>query len=652
MSLIATWHPTYAIFRNAYEHGSFRGDLARFARVIKGTTRPKPRELIINPTVSNIRHMFESSPGWVVTDIETAPEHKDSPWTGKDPTRAKLKAIGLGCPEWGLAFDCRENHVALRKEIQKWFASDKVTKVCHNGPWFDHRVLRRYGMPIVRWEDTRDARMALTPTSPLGLGYLGSLYDDVEPWKEDEEDDSKGLVFTDVIEDLLKYCAMDCVVTARVYEGIRAEQDWQEERVQRLYQLHKDLSVACAEMHTAGFKVNQLNRDYLAWILNEEYDTREAELLSLVNMPGFRCNDNDMRKLIFKRHETKDLNRFHLNDPLDPALFTDTGLCSVNFDALLQLLLDPYVPEELRTIIKVYWKAQEAWKARSTFVTSEKVNRAIGRDGRIRPGWNSCGTDTGRFSCSEPNIMNLQQFLRAMYCAEEGNVLVHADFSQLELRVMAAVSEDLTLTKALESGDVYGEDAKAIFGLPADMNVKKMKPKARQASKQVHLAFQYGAGPPKVYAQVLAEDFDAKYSDVARVHDAMKKRYAGTVAYWLEEQKRVLKDGYSESRVLQRRRAYPAEPPITEIANYPIQSTASDVMNLAFLRVRNRLAKEVPTGKIIDQLHDALDVECAENDQAKVSKILKEEFERPLQIMEKTYIFPVEIKVGKFWDEL
>src|SRR6185369_13508688 len=119
--------------------------------------------------------------------------------------------------------------------------------------------------------------------------------------------------------------------------------------------LHKDLSVACAEMHTTGFKVNELNRAFLAWGLEVEYHEHERALLKLVNIPGFRCNDHDMRKLIFKRHETPEINRFHLHDPLDPDLFTETGLCSVNFDALLQLLIDPYVPEDLKSIIKIYW---------------------------------------------------------------------------------------------------------------------------------------------------------------------------------------------------------------------------------------------------------------------------------------------------------
>lgn len=650
MSLIASWHPTYAIFRNPYEHGVFRGDLARFARVIKGTQRPGPKKLIINPTVNHIRQVFQSGPR-VAVDIETAPEHPSRPWTGKDPTRAKLKVIGIGNCEVGLAFDARRNHVDLKAELKKWFMNEKVTKVFHNGIWFDQRILKRYGFNLVNCEDTRDARMALSPTSPLGLGYLGTVYDDPNAWKEDDGDDSKGLVFTEKMEDLLRYCAQDCVETARVDEGIMREEEWNSPRVQRLYQLHKDLSLICAEMHRTGFMVDTDMRAYLAWGLEQEYHDWEEIFLSAVGIPSMRCTPNDLRKLIYKRYETKEIHRFSLPDPIDPAMYTEKGQVSVGFDALVQLMIDPYCSNELRVLIRHYWKAESAWKARATFVVSDKVSQAIGKDGRLRPGWNSCGTDTGRFSCSEPNVMNLEQYLRAMYRAAQGKVLIHADYSQLELRVMAAVSGDEILKGAIAAGDVYSEDAIAIYGLPQDMDVKALKPKARKAAKQVHLAFQYGAGTPKVYGQVLVEDMDAKYSEVARIHEAMKKRYKGTVDYWFREQKEVLKAGYSESKVLQRRRAYPAEPPITEIANYPIQSTASDVMNLAFIRVRNRM-KEIPSANLVDQLHDALDVEAWEKDADKIQALVQEEMEKPVEINGERYIFPVEIKVATSWDQL
>ncbi len=427
----------------------------------------------------------------------------------------------------------------------------------------------------------------------------------------------------------------------------------------RLYQLHKDLSELTARMHTTGFMVDKLNRDFLAWGLEVEEKEHRENLLALVNIPSFRGTDNDLRKLIYKRYETKDINRFHLEDPFNPDMYTKTGLISVDFDSLLQLVIDPFVPDELKQIIKVTWKMKSAQKARATFVTSAKVAQAIGPDGRLRPGWNSCGTDTGRFSCSEPNIMNLEQYIRAMYCAAPGKILIHGDASQLELRVMHAVSGDEVLGAALESGDVYAADAIGIFPQCSSMStdkkaanyVGKLAPKQRKASKQVHLAFQYAAGTAAVYAQVLAEDFDAKFTHVATIHEAMKKRYSGTVRYWFEEQKEVLETGYSESRILGRRRYYPAEPPITEIANYPIQGTASDFMNLLIIRLDRKLQK-IQGAALVDQLHDAVDIEANERDERRITQLLQSEAEMPISIGGREFIFPFEIKSSTSWGDL
>ena len=438
-------------------------------------------------------------------------------------------------------------------------------------------------------------------------------------------------------------------------------------RVELLYLQNKELSELAAIMHLNGFPVHKKNRRRLAHELRDTYADNTNQLIKLVDVKDFTGTPHQMRQLIFKKHAKPHMQRWNLENPLDPAHYTKTGMCSVNFDALLGLLIDPYTPEDLKGVIKVFWKAEEAKKARGTFVMSKLIDRAIGADGHLRAGWNSLGTDTGRFSCSEPNLMNVPAKLREMYWAGLGHILVHADFSQLELRIMMAVSGDRILEAALATGDVYTADAIAIFGLPKhlikcpgdgpckdkcallDLHIKKM---ARQAAKQVHLAFQYGAGTAKVYAQVLAENFEAKYSEVAKQHDAMKKRYCGTVDYWFEEQKRVHRDGYSASRICDRRRVYPAEPPITEIANYPIQSTAADVVNTKTIKLCRILRREVPTAKLTCQLHDALDFRVPTRHSSRVERITKEVLEEPVRIGDRMYSFPVELKSGSIWNQL
>lgn len=94
---------------------------------------------------------------------------------------------------------------------------------------------------------------------------------------------------------------------------------------------------------------------------------------------------------------------------MDDGRFTESGKISVDQAHLMQIATNPQTPPKLVEIINLYWQAAACQKARSTFVTSELVEHAIGKDGRLRPGWNSCGTDTGRISCSEPNVMTLSK---------------------------------------------------------------------------------------------------------------------------------------------------------------------------------------------------------------------------------------------------
>ena len=650
--LINTFHPVHATFKDPWLHGSFRNDVQKFGRLVRKETRSPPEKLITTPCVKTIEQMFTSQR--VIVDIETTSNHPDAPWTGLDPTRAVLKVIGLGNTKWGLAFDARDpTNRPLMQAVTKGLKDASIVKVFHNGIWFDQRVLRRYGFKLRNCEDTRDARFALTPTSPLNLAHLATLYDDCGPWKEDEEDDEKGMVFTTKMKALLKYCAQDCVETARVDEGIRNEKEWRTKRVKRLYKVSKLISRFCANMHSRGIFVHRRNRNRLAKELASEYSQNANALIKAVDLPGFKCNPNDMRKIIFARHQTKAIQKFSLPDPTNPKLWTAKGACAVNENALIALLADPFTPPELNVIIKLYWGAMQAQKARGTFVLSKHISRAIGADGRLRPGWNSCGTDTGRLSCSKPNVMNVEQYLRAMYRSAPGNIIVHVDYSQLELRVMYAVSGDQVLGSALASGDVYSADARALFPqIPANANVKEEYKALRQLAKIVHLAFQYGAGPGQVYRQVLKQDLNAKFEFVQAVHKSLLSRYAGTVQYWQDELRRVKLTGYSETRVLRRRRVYPAEPPITEVANYPIQGTASDIMNLATIRLERRLRKENLRAKIITQLHDALDIECPKRNRERVAQIVKEVMERPAKIEDKLYVFPVEIKTGQTLDKV
>jgi uracil-DNA glycosylase family 4 len=660
MSFITTWAPMYALFRNPYEWGSFRIDIERFARLLRGQTQPDARFILKHPKAHHVRklHRWALRTGEPIScDIETAPEHPDLGFTGKDPTRAKLSLLGLGCRLGGMAIHWRRADAATKQAAVALLADKRVTIDGQNFDWFDLRVLARYGIRVSNLFDTRDARRALSATSPLSLAYLTSLYYDAHPWKEIEESEEKGAQWQKP-----EYNAYDCFYTSHVAAGLRAEPEWKSSRVQRIYGIQREKARIAAEMHTHGLYVNQERRAFMAWALMEEYKEKEKLLLGQVKLDGFDANPNHMRALIFQKHATgkyAHLARYNLPDPIDPAMYVDEkelDTISVDEDSLTLLLIDPDVPDELKATIKLYWDAQTTWKSRSTFLVSKKVEQAIGRDNRLRAGWNSCGTDTGRFACSEPNMMNVPQELRHYIEAPPGYVMIGADYSQLELRVRAAVMQDRLLAEHLK-GDVYSENAKIWFGLPADMDVKRLKPGARKASKIIHLACQYAAGLKTVHSQALQQDRNMKFELTAGLFNGFRRTYSDTVLFWEEEHKRVCQLGYSESRILNRRRLYPREPPPTETANFPIQGTAADVVDIAMLELDRRLKAEVPRAQIVVQLHDAFYVYVPEKQSEQTVEILKECMEQEFTIEGRKYVFPTEIKVahpldGKTWGDL
>lgn len=402
---IATWHPTFAFYYYPYEWGSLVNDIQKFGRLINGKLRPGPTALITKPTVKDIWGVVRE--GRVAVDIETGPAVRDMPWTGKDPTRARLRTIGLGNAEWGLSFPAHRGYVAQLNAVAD--VLKKYVTIWQNGAWFDHRVLRRYRFTINRWEDTRDARKAMVTTSKLGLGYMATLYSDPDPWKQDEEGDAKGLVFTDKVEELCKYNAQDTVEDMRVWEGITSEPEWAEERVRRLYEIHKEMAVVAANMHTRGVLIDQKRRSELDHELLAEAERRRAALVACVGLPDFRGTAGDMRSLLFKRHRTAKLGMFDIQDPVEEVCWTDTGLIKVDQGHLLMLVTSPIVPEKAKEIIRLYWQYNAVVHTRSTYVVSKGIDEALGPDGRLRADWNSCAADTGRWSASHPPLQQLSK---------------------------------------------------------------------------------------------------------------------------------------------------------------------------------------------------------------------------------------------------
>lgn len=255
--------------------------------------------------------------------------------------------------------------------------------------------------------------------------------------------------------------------------------------------------------------------------------------------------------------------------------------------------------------------------------------------------------------------------VRQMYCAAPGRKLVHADWSQVEPRLISIIAPDKKLAEDIAVGDNGGEDlyqvqardyfaeARKKLGLPANYKIKKEE---RRSAKVVHLGSQYAAVTRTVYEQALRQMPDLKWGTCKVLHDKWKKRYHGVVEYWFKEHAKVLKLGYSESCILHRRKYYADKPEISKTANYPIQATASDICNICFLQVCDKveaLAKETDKfAEVITNFYDAIDVECDDELVQDVMLIEKETMEQEFEINGARHRFPVKVTSGQLWSKV
>lgn len=672
MSLIATWHPTFAYFHNPWEWGAFEVDLDRFSRLIHGKLEalPTKEQLITNPTWKTVRKLV----AWcmrhhepLVLDIETLPEmgaDSDERYTGKDPLRCQLQLVGIGCSKWGLSHKWTDGSLQIEREIRKHLQDHSLRKLLQNGDWFDLRVMKRYGVHVEPVDDIREQRRVLSSTAPLRLDHQGSIATDYIPWKADHQNakDEKGYVFTTDITEKKIYNVHDCIVTARCHKVWNQDPEWGTRRVQKLYEHQRRLGQIAAGMNSTGIQVDKIQRYFMAWALKEAYIEKQAKVIEAVGLENWRPTPPNMRALIFKKHVTgKYQGRFNLPDPFDPAMYVDPKemtTIGVADEQLTLLLIDSETPKELKQIIELYWDAEKTWKQRSTYVASKEVSEAIDSRYRMHANWNSCGADTGRFSGF---LMVIPKPLRSMYTADPNCVLVGADYRQMELRVMFAVTGDRKLGEGIAKGNVYVEEAKEYFNLP-DFFTKKpdgkpfdptkhIKPEAYKVTKNTRLGAQYGSGKKMFFSQLIGMDRSIQYDLAMQMREKFLLRAADTVAWWEQETDRVINCGYSESRIMHRRRVYPRPPERPEIANYPIQSTAADVKNIAMIKIDDAIKKYKMKSRIIIDLHDAIYTNTPIKEEKQMREIFIECMEAEYTIQGHKFSFPVDMESHQRWSD-
>ena len=382
------------------------------------------------------------------------------------------------------------------------------------------------------------------------------------------------------------------------------------------YEVELPLCRVLAEMETAGFLVDRKALAEYGQTLQGVMDETEQAIYAAA---GETFNINSPKQLGVILFEKLGLPH---------GKKTKTGW-STNADVLEKLRYDaPIVADVLRY--------RQYAKLKSTYV--DGLMKVIEPDGRVRTSFQMTVTATGRLSSTEPNLQNiptrteLGSQLRRMFTAPEGCVLVDADYSQIELRLLAHIAGDTEMQAAFRSGaDFHTVTASRVF----HVEPQEVTPEMRRRAKAVNFGIVYG-----ISAFSLAQDIGVSVAEAKAYMERYFETYQGVRQYMTDVVAKAEQDGYIQT-LMHRRRALPElkssnfnmrEFGKRVALNMPVQGTAADIMKLAMVRVHHRLKREGLRARLLMQVHDELIVECPASEREQVERLLTEEMEQAAQL--------------------
>ncbi|MBO5226971.1 MAG: DNA polymerase I [Ruminococcus sp.] len=393
-------------------------------------------------------------------------------------------------------------------------------------------------------------------------------------------------------------------------------------------------------------------------------ELRLTEVLASMEHTGVRTDKKGVKEFgVYLSEQIEEMqqlvydeagHQFKIGSPkqLGEVLFSEMGLphgkktktgYSTNAE-ILESLRDEY------KIVDYVLKWRQFSKLKSTYV--DGLLKTVGKDGRIHSVFKQTETRTGRISSTEPNMQNipvrtsLGRNMRKFFLAEDGNILLDADYSQIELRILANLCGDENMQAAFLSGeDIHTATAAQVFGMPTEMVTSEM----RSAAKAVNFGIIYGIG-----AFSLSKDIGVSVYEANRYIKNYLARYPKVNEFMEQIVENCKADGYV-STYFKRRRPVPELRQSNKMVqaagkriamNTPIQGTAADIIKMAMVKVYDRLRSEVPEARLILQVHDELIVEVPQKLALKAAKILGETMQT---VVDFTVPLTAEVNMGGSW---
>ena len=456
----------------------------------------------------------------------------------------------------------------------------------------------------------------------LASEYFGTVIEKPEVKQLSLLDD----VETDRSEYLAKCAVALGVLNERIGDKIK------ENGQEKLYhEVELPLVTVLAHLEINGFLVDDNQLKEFADKLGEKIDALTNEIYMLA---GEEFNINSPKQLgviLFEKLELK------------PVKKTKTGYAT-NADVLEKL-------RDKHPIVNFIMEYRQLAKLKSTYCDGL---RAVVNPNthRIHSVFTQTVTVTGRLSSTEPNLQNiptrteLGREIRKMFVAKDGYVLVDADYSQIELRVLAHIANDETMINAFRNNeDIHAVTASQVLGIPLEDVTKEQ----RSSAKAVNFGIVYGIGEFS-----LAQDLHISVKEAKAYIESYLEKYHGVRNYMESIKEQAKKDGYVKTMLNRIRYIPELKSPNYNIRqfgervalNTPIQGTAADIIKLAMVRVDNRLINEGLKSKLILQVHDELIVEAHKDEVDKVKQILSEEMQNAMEL---NVPLKVDMSTGHSW---
>ncbi|MEP0860690.1 MAG: DNA polymerase I [Ignavibacterium sp.] len=520
------------------------------------------------------------------------------------------------------------------KKFKSVFEDQSIRKICQNGK-YDIAVLRHQNIYVKNFYfDTMLASYVLDPDQKHNMDDLAQKYLNYKPIPLSDligtkKDPTK--IFDVDVQVLANYSSEDADITFRLYQKLDAE--LKKEKVEKVaYDIEFPLVPVLENMEYEGIKID-------TEALQQQ--SKELELL----MDNYAQQIYRLAGKEFNINSTKQLQEILFDKlKLSTGRKTKTGFST-----------DARALENLRgehEIIDIILNYRQVAKLKSTY-TDALPNLINPKTGRIHTSFNQTGASTGRLSSTDPNLQNIpirtdlgKEIRKAFVPRDKNHLILSADYSQIELRIMASICEDETLMKAFINGeDIHRSTAALVF----NVNPEDVTPDMRRKAKEVNFGILYGIGPfglktrlgiPQTHAKEIIDTYFRTFKKVKDFMDdsilkAKEKGYAET----LYGRRRYLKNINSNNRVVRQFEERVA-------INMPIQGTAADMIKLAMIKIHNELEKKKYKSRMVLQVHDELvfDAHKSEIDELKplIKKIMEEAF--PLKV-------PVvaDIGVGENW---